>query len=660
MIRVIEKQFHNVASVRALFSGLLIKKLCFLSFLFLSVNSAALDDGTWTYELNADGVTVTGCSGTCPAELTIPYTIAGKSVTSIGHGAFRSSNLMSATIPNSVTSIDDYAFSYTSLTSIDIPNSVTSIGDYAFKDTNITSVVIPSSLTTIGTYAFAEMPITSIDIPDTVTSIGHGAFSSSNLMSATIPNSVTSIGDYAFSYTSLTSIAIPNSVSSIGDYAFKGTQINKISFLGDRPDIHSERFDSQALSAISYCPGTSGWPGNTIGGITPQMDVTCDTDNDGMSNKAEISIGTNVFLADEVVDDDDILYFLDGNNVYVVGCSGRCKADLIIPQAINGHTVTIIAENAFEDTLLESVTIPDSILKVGSRAFNNSQLSSVTISGSVTEIGSYAFANNQLTSVTLPDSLVTIANETFRDNQLISVILPSRLVSLGQGAFRNNKLTSITIPPNVISIGNGAFNSNKLTSVTIPASVFSIGANAFNKNNLVSISFLGQRPALNADNTFSANGGIIDISYCAGMNGWPGDGLKKSADEYMMPAVTTLNDDSDCDGVADTFDPFPNNPFEWMDNDADNLGNNEDTDDDGDGIFDSLDAYPLDPTNQPIQLLDVDGNGQFDTLTDALLITRYGFGFTGDTLTDGAIGEGATRTSPDEIEAYLEALIPEL
>ena len=97
-----------------------------------------------------------------------------------------------------------------------------------------------------------------------------------------------------------------------------------------------------------------------------------------------------------------------------------------------------------------------------------------------------------------------------------------------------------------------------------------------------------------------------------------------------------------------------------MDTDSDGVGDNADTDDDGDGIFDSLDTYPLDSTNQPIQQLDVDDNGEVDALTDTLLISRYVFGFRGEALIDGAIGEGATRTSSEEIEAYLEALIPEL
>jgi hypothetical protein len=43
-----------------------------------------------------------------------------------------------------------------------------------------------------------------------------------------------------------------------------------------------------------------------------------------------------------------------------------------------------------------------------------------------------------------------------------------------------------------------------------------------------------------------------------------------------------------------------------------------------------------------------------------LLITRFVFGFTGDALTDGAIGEGATRTSSEDIKAYLESVMPEL
>lgn len=52
--------------------------------------------------------------------------------------------------------------------------------------------------------------------------------------------------------------------------------------------------------------------------------------------------------------------------------------------------------------------------------------------------------------------------------------------------------------------------------------------------------------------------------------------------------------------------------------------------------------------------LDVDGNGAADALTDGLLLIRYLFGFTGNTLTDGAIGSGCTRCDAEEITALLQ------
>jgi len=49
------------------------------------------------------------------------------------------------------------------------------------------------------------------------------------------------------------------------------------------------------------------------------------------------------------------------------------------------------------------------------------------------------------------------------------------------------------------------------------------------------------------------------------------------------------------------------------------------------------------------QAMDIDGNGQADALTDGILMTRALFGFQGQTLTQGALGEGAQRTQPSVI-----------
>ena len=55
-------------------------------------------------------------------------------------------------------------------------------------------------------------------------------------------------------------------------------------------------------------------------------------------------------------------------------------------------------------------------------------------------------------------------------------------------------------------------------------------------------------------------------------------------------------------------------------------------------------------------VLDVDDNGDVAALTDGLLVLRFLFGFTGATLVSGAIGDGAARSSPAAVAAYLDAL----
>ena len=218
---------------------------------------------TWTYTVSSGNASL-GRGWDSPAvpttttgALTIPSTINGHFVTSIGERAFSScSGLTSVTIPNSVTSIGPSAFRNCSgLTNMTIPDSVTSIGDGAFDCSGLTNVTIPDGVTSIGNEAFFYCSgLTSVTIPDSVTSIGYRAFSyCSGLVSFTvgdgnvnyksvnglllskddktliagvngdvmIPDGVTSIDDAAFSDRSgLTSVTIPNSVTNIGYSAF--------------------------------------------------------------------------------------------------------------------------------------------------------------------------------------------------------------------------------------------------------------------------------------------------------------------------------------------------------------------------------------------------------------------------------------------------------
>ena len=60
---------------------------------------------------------------------------------------------------------------------------------------------------------------------------------------------------------------------------------------------------------------------------------------------------------------------------------------------------------------------------------------------------------------------------------------------------------------------------------------------------------------------------------------------------------------------------------------------------------------------KPLAVLDIDGNGVVDPLTDALLVLRSSFGFTAGTLVTGAVDlVGCTRCNAPTIEAYLATL----
>ena len=57
-------------------------------------------------------------------------------------------------------------------------------------------------------------------------------------------------------------------------------------------------------------------------------------------------------------------------------------------------------------------------------------------------------------------------------------------------------------------------------------------------------------------------------------------------------------------------------------------------------------------------LTDADGDGESKPLTDGLLLIRYHFGFSRDSLISGAIGTSATRDTAETVKAYIKERVP--
>ena len=239
--------------------------------------SFTVSNGQVTIERGAYPNPVPAIPVTTSGDLTIPSTLGGYPVTSIGDSAFEGcSSLTSVVIPEGVTSIGGRAFwGCSSLTSVIIPEDVTWIKSGAFQYCSLlTSVVIPEGVTVIGGYSFEGCSsLTSVVIPEGVTMIDDYTFNGcSSLTSVVIPEGVTVIDNYAFqNCSSLTSVVIPESVTSIGGSAFRGcSSLTSVVIPEGVTSIGGSAFrDCQSLTSIQF----KGPPPEGISGSSDYFDI---------------------------------------------------------------------------------------------------------------------------------------------------------------------------------------------------------------------------------------------------------------------------------------------------------------------------------------------------------------------------------------------------
>jgi hypothetical protein len=471
----------------------------------------------FTFTTNNGAITITGHTGSVAAvtNVTIPSTITGLPVTSIGQAAFSDcTSLTSVTIPSSVTNIEMEAFlSCASLTNLAIGTNVTSIGNAAFDGcTSLTGVTIPSSVISIGSQAFCEC--TSL-IAITVNTLNSAYSSVTGVLfdiaqttlvqypggkggSYTIPDSVTNIGDWSFAFcTSITSVTIGSKVTSIGSDAFYWT--TSLSTIGvdalnsSYSSADGVLFNKSQTTLVEYPMGKAGsyTVPSTVTEIGQFAFAWCLSLTSVAVASSATSIGDYAFLDCTSLTNVTIPSSVTSIGGYAFSFCTSLTA--ITVDALNSvySTVAGVLFNKSQTTLIEypagkagSYTMPNSATRIGSDAFYCcSSLTNITIPNTVTNIGTNAFIScTGLTSVTIPNRVTSIEDGAFSScTSLSSVMIGTNVTSIGFMAFDGcTSLANVAIPNSVTSIADQAFGGcTRLTNVTIGGRVTSIGDWAF-------------------------------------------------------------------------------------------------------------------------------------------------------------------------------------
>ena len=166
---------------------------------------------------------------------------------------------------------------------------------------------------------------------------------------------------------------------------------------------------------------------------------------------------------------------LSDGTIRITSCQ-TSDVNLVIPDTIDGYTVTEIGANAFANqTSIQMVKFPANLKQIGVKAFANC---------------------TGLLEVTLPDTIQGAGQLCFSGcTALKKAVLNKGRINIVYGMFENcTSLTEVVIPDTVENIAMYAFlNCRSLTHLNLPASMKSISVHAFEGAGVTTITYAGTK-----------------------------------------------------------------------------------------------------------------------------------------------------------------------
>ena len=506
----------------------------------------------------ADGA-FSGCS-----ELTVIETPA--SVEYVGSRAFVNCHKLSAVVfDDGLLRIGDYAFNgCRGLMNITLPGSLKEIGMMAFASSSLQWAHLEGEVGKIGVGVFSNcrnletvvlnpsqlvLPVNTfsgcsnmqgIVLPDSLQSIGDGCFKGCvNLRSINIPDKVGSVGREAFyGCMRLYDVLIGSSVSEVGELAFASCEFMETIKVDARNPYLDSRNDCNAVirtstnELLAGCKETRCPPlveriadkafyqckrlqtiklPETVKSIGLQAFKDCLWLRRAYIDNRDCQIADGAFEGCRYLHDVDGLLYADW---YLVSVDTLRKSHVIregtrriAPYAFND--LDILKDELspdtkyFADYMLETISIPNSVVEIGVGAFMDcTQLRHVTLGDSITAIPDNAFYHcSQLRDINISERIESIGYSAFwQCGNLRSIYIPSRVTGNIPSAFNKcNAAESIVVhPDNPVFDSRDSCNAIILTATdelifggsnsTVPYGVKRIASSAFaGREGLVSI-----------------------------------------------------------------------------------------------------------------------------------------------------------------------------
>ena len=288
--------------------------------------------------------------------------------------------------------------------------AVIGIGEYAFFPTYlhgayVSAVKLPSTIEFIGENAFYCNYVKYLDAGNCsrLKIIGQGALKNNHTDSVNFTgcHSLEEIHADAFSGSRIGKINLTNCT------ALRFIGANAFSFLHNDP--------VSAALPVNVDPYYSqyGWIDDSLRFYESGDDIT------------DFTVGYHIPAPYTLTDDD-----LEVQKGTIISFTPSTRKEIIIPDSIEGQSITGIGETVFQNRGIWSVVLPSSLITIGKDAFSGNRIMELNISA----------CNN----------LTTIGKNAFRDNQIdsLNILDCTSLTYIDMDAFTNNLFTSFSLPVN--------------------------------------------------------------------------------------------------------------------------------------------------------------------------------------------------------------------